>query len=47
MIKIQNEELSDIEGGGFSIGAILAIGGIVTFFIGIIDGYVRPLKCNK
>lgn len=46
MKEIQNEELRKINGGGFSIGLGFLIGGIATFLIGVIDGYVRPLKCN-
>lgn len=45
MILLNNEELRSINGGGF--GVLLAIGAIVTFLIGVVDGYVRPLKCNK
>ena len=44
---VSDEELSKIEGGALTLGAILAIGGIATFLIGVVDGYVRPLKCNK
>ena len=46
MIKIDNNELKNINGGGLSLGAWLAIASAVTFIIGVIDGYVRPLKCN-
>lgn len=45
MIKLEENELRDIYGGGF--GFLIAIGAFVTFLIGVIDGYVRPLKCNK
>ena len=37
-------ENSYINGGGFGLG--LLIGGIATFLIGVIDGFVRPLKCR-
>lgn len=46
MIKLSNSELSKINGGGFSIGVSLLIGGLATFIIGMIDGYVRPLRCR-
>lgn len=46
MKEINNEELKKINGGGFSIGLGFLLGGIVTFLVGVIDGYVRPLKCN-
>lgn len=44
---LNNEELKNIRGGGFSIALSLALAGLITFAIGIIDGYVRPIKCNK
>lgn len=47
MKELRKDELIETEGGAFSVGAIFAIGGIITFLIGVIDGYVRPLKCNK
>ena len=37
-------ELKKIQGGGMGIGLLVAAG--IIFVIGIIDGYVRPLKCN-
>ena len=36
--------LKNISGGGYTFLAVIA--GIVTFIAGVIDGYVRPLKCN-
>ena len=44
MEKISNNELKQINGGGLGLGLLL--GGLATFIIGIIDGYVRPLKCR-
>lgn len=40
-------ELVTIKGGAaikYIIG--LGIGAVVTFVFGILDGYMRPLKCN-
>jgi hypothetical protein len=45
VIKLENKELENIRGGGF--GFLIGIGAFITFLIGVIDGYVRPLKCNK
>ena len=50
MQKITNEELINITGGGKKgvwgvVGAVLGI--IGTLIAGIIDGYLRPLPCNK
>lgn len=33
--------------GGFKFGVFFSAASIVTFLIGIIDGYMRPLKCNN
>ena len=47
MEKINKEELKNIDGGGLSLlGAAGIIAGVV-FVIGVIDGYVRPKKCNE
>ena len=43
---MQKEELINIKGGAnwvaWGIGSTL-----VSFLIGLVDGYLRPLKCNK
>ena len=48
MKNLTNEELKCVDGGGVSlglgIGALIVAG--VTFIVGVIDGMVRPLKCN-
>lgn len=46
MIKLTNEELKNINGGGINIGLIAGIAAGITFIVGIIDGIIRPLKCN-
>lgn len=46
MEKLKDIELKKINGGAFKIGIGLAIAAGVTFLIGIIDGYVRPLACR-
>lgn len=46
MEKISKTELKNINGGGISFGAGLAIGAGITFLIGLIDGYIRPLACR-
>lgn len=46
MIILEKQELENINGGfGFSI--MIGIAAFITFVIGVVDGYVRPLKCNK
>ena len=44
MNEVKDYELKKIKGGGVGMGFLIAAG--VVFIIGIIDGYVRPLKCN-
>ncbi len=43
-MKLKAEELKEIAGGGWTLGIIITAG--VVFLIGVIDGYIRPLKCN-
>lgn len=45
MNNLTTRELKKVKGGG--IGGYILIGGIIIFIIGIIDGYIRPLKCNR
>lgn len=40
------EELLQIKGGGWLLITGI-VGGVVTFIIGIVDGFLRPLSCNK
>ena len=44
MNEISKNELKKINGGGIGLG--LLFGGLATFLIGVIDGFVRPLKCR-
>ncbi len=45
MRELSNNDLHEIYGGGgISLGLAIFTG--ITFVIGLIDGYVRPLKCN-
>ena len=45
MRELNDKELMAIN-GGFSFGLGIAIGAGITFLLGVIDGYVRPLRCN-
>ena len=46
MNDLSTRELHEVEGGnGIAIGLGIFAG--ITFIIGVIDGYVRPLKCNQ
>lgn len=44
---LANSELKTIYAGGIKLGIAAAILGVVTFVIGVVDGYLRPLKCRK
>ena len=46
MNNLNDKELMNINGGGVNIGLVVGIAAGVTFLIGIIDGIIRPLKCN-
>lgn len=45
MKEIKEEDMKNIE-GGISVWGGIGIGAAVVFLIGVIDGIVRPLKCN-
>lgn len=44
---LQEKELLTVTGGGLKYGIAAIVGGILTFLAGVIDGYLRPLPCNK
>lgn len=46
MINLDKNEMIKTIGGGISGWMVFAIGTIVTFFAGIIDGYSRPFGCH-
>ena len=46
MNNLNDKELMNINGGGVNIGLVVGIAAGVTFLIGLIDGIIRPLKCN-
>lgn len=46
MINLSDKELMNVDGGAVNIGVIVGIAAGITFLIGLIDGIVRPLKCN-
>ena len=46
MYELNKHELIKISGGfGLGLGCLIIAG--IIFLIGVIDGYTRPLKCNK
>lgn len=47
MSRLDNDELLNITGGGFSTGLIFGIIGVGVLIAGIVDGILRPSACNK
>ncbi len=45
-MKLNEKELETINGGGISWSLVAAIGAIGVFIAGVVDGILRPLKCN-
>ncbi len=46
MKNLNKKDLEQVYGGGFNFGIAALIGAGVTFIIGVIDGYLRPLACH-
>jgi len=42
--KLKETELKNIQGGGLGVGLLITAG--IIFAIAVLDGYIRPLKCN-
>ena len=49
MNNLSNQELININGGGIklSVGAFLGVSAIVSFIIGAVNGFLRPLTCSS
>lgn len=45
MKALTTTELKEIK-GGWSIAGLFGLGSFITFIIGAIDGYLRPLTCR-
>lgn len=47
-MKLTETELMAVKGGAFGLktAIIVGVGGLITLLVGIIDGYINPLKCN-
>ena len=44
-MKLNNQELMNVEGGGYGLWA--ALGGLITFIISAIEGFINPMECNE
>ena len=47
IMVLKDEELAMINGGAVKYTVLAIVAGVVAFAVGIIDGYLRPLPCNK
>ncbi len=45
-MELSKDELNNISGGAPLKTRFYILGGLITFFIGFLDGFMRPLKCN-
>lgn len=45
-MTLTKNELLKVTGGSINWTAISIVGTIVTFIAGLIDGYLRPIKCQ-
>ena len=44
-MNLSSNELKQITGGGYGIWAIL--GGLITFLISAVEGFINPIACGK
>ena len=47
MKELNKEELNDIIGGAIFSSKWFLVGGIITFIIGVLDGFVNLKKCEN
>lgn len=45
--ELNNNDLKNIEGGAVSPWVVIGVSAGIVFLIGVLDGFFRPLKCNK
>lgn len=43
---LTNEEMNLVTGGAIKLTIGIFFGSLITLLVGIIDGYLRPLRCN-
>lgn len=46
MRTLTDKEMMQMQ-GGLKMNLVVAVASVVTFLIGLVDGYMRPLKCNN
>ncbi len=45
-MKLTELELVEVSGGAIRYGILATIGAALVFLAGVVDGFIRPLKCN-
>ncbi len=45
-MELSRNELNNISGGMSLRIKLYVVGGIFTFIAGVLDGFLRPLRCN-
>ena len=47
MQKIDNNDLKKIKGGGINWSLWAGVGGLASFIVGLVDGFIHTKKCNS
>ena len=47
MERVEGNELKNVTGGGVVLKIVMGIVTAGSFLVGLVDGYLRPLKCRK
>lgn len=47
MRELNQNEMEQIQGGAVNWAIVAGVGTAISFVIGVIDGYINPLKCNN
>ena len=47
MNKLSNAEMYEVSGGAISRFTVGIAVGVGVFIVGVIDGFLRPLKCHR
>ena len=47
MVNLESDYLKQIEGGAIKTGIAAILAGVGVFIIGVLDGFLRPLKTLK
>lgn len=46
MQELNRAELRNVKAGAIKWALVSLISGVITFFIGVVDGFVNPSKCR-